>query len=515
MFRQIFEIVMLNLKALPQRLSSSLVIVIGIAGVVGVFTALFAMSKGIEATLVSSGDPLNAMVMRGGSQDELNSTLSRDAFEIASRAPGVRRGTDGQPLASGELIVIAELPKKGQTLGANVTLRGIGPQGLALRPRLKIIEGRRFTPGVQELLVGKGATEQFEGLSVGKTVRLRSSEWTVVGLFESGDVSESEILTDSATAQTAWGRPNTFSTLLVGLETPEAFAPFETALKADPRMSSAEVKNQLKYYNEQTEKSTTGIRVLGTVVAIIMGLGAIFAALNTMYASISSRTREIATLRAIGFSGLPVVVSVMAEAAILATLGGLIGAVIAYVFFNGMTVSTLGGSFTQLVFNFKVSWGLIVFGMILAIFIGLLGGLVPAVTAAYSKYQSGIYLAIAVPIIFFSLYGISKGLREFSNVVIGISVGIGVLFGLFAYAKKLRPHRQAQASKLKLMLLISVLLGLNFGFLIASYELGSTISGVCIASIFALGLYSLIGYLRADWTGGFFSDPALKGLRGE
>jgi putative ABC transport system permease protein len=381
MFRQIYEIVSLNIKALPQRLSASLVIIVGIAGVVGVFTALFAMSKGIESTLVSSGDPLNAMVMRGGSQDELNSTLNRDTYDLASRAPGVRKDANGQPLASGELIVIAELPKKGGTLGANVTLRGISPQGFALRPRLKIVEGRTFTPGLQELLVGKGATGQFEGLSVGQKVRLRSSEWLVVGMFESGDIAESEIFTDAATAQTAWGRPNFYSTVLVAMESAEAFAPFEAALKADPRLNT-EVKNQLKYYSEQTEKSTNGIRVLGTVVAIIMGLGAIFAALNTMYASVSARTREIATLRAIGFGGLPLVISVMVEAMLLAFIGGVIGAVLAFIFFNGMTVSTLGGSFTQLVFNFRVTPGLVGFGVVLALAIGFLGGLLPALRAA-------------------------------------------------------------------------------------------------------------------------------------
>jgi putative ABC transport system permease protein len=382
MFRQIYEIVLLNLKTVPERLSASLVIVVGIAGVVGVFTALFAMSQGIESTLVSSGDPLNGMVMRGGSQDELNSTLTRDALNLAARAPGVRKDANGEPLASGELIVIAELPKKGETLGANVTLRGISPQGFALRPRLKVVEGRKFTPGLQELLVGKGAAGQFEGLSVGNVVRLRSSEWTVVGIFESGDVSESEILTDAATAQTAWGRPNVFSTVLVGLESPEAFAPFEAALKQDPRLNSTEVKNQLKYYSEQTERTTAGIRILGLVVAIIMAMGAMFAALNTMYASVSSRTREIATLRAIGFGGFPVVVSVMVEAMLLAAIGGVIGAVIAYVFFNGMTVSTLGGNFTQLVFNFRVTTGLVAFGVVMALAIGFLGGLLPALRAA-------------------------------------------------------------------------------------------------------------------------------------
>ncbi len=390
MFRQLYEIVLLNLKSIPERLGASLVIIVGIAGVVGVFTALFAMSQGIETTMVASGDPLNGMILRGGSQAELNSTLGRDALELAARAPGVRKDARGEPLASGEIIVIAELPKKGGTLGANVTLRGISPQGLALRPQLKVVEGRAFTPGLQELLVGRGAVDQFEGLGVGLTVRLRGSEWTVVGVFESGDISESEILTDAATAQTAWGRPNTFSTVLVALESPEAFGPFETALKLDPRMSQVEVKNQLKYYSEQTEQSTQGIRTLGAVVSIIMALGAIFAALNTMYASVSSRTREIATLRAIGFGGLPVVSSVMVEAMLLALVGGLIGAVITYVFFNGMTVSTLGGNFTQMVFAFQVTPGLVGFGLVLALGIGFLGGLLPALRAARMRVTTAL-----------------------------------------------------------------------------------------------------------------------------
>ena len=390
MFRQLYEIVLLNLKSIPERLSASLVIIVGIAGVVGVFTALFAMSQGIETTMVASGDPLNGMVMRGGSNAELNSTLGRDALDLVARAPGVRKDARGEPLASGEIIVIAELPKKGSTLGANVTLRGIGPQGLALRPRLKIVEGRAFTPGLQELLVGKGAVDQFEGLGVGVTVRLRASDWTVVGVFESGDISESEILTDAATAQTAWGRPNTFSTVLVALDSPEAFAPFAAVLKQDPRTSGVEVKNQLKYYSEQTEQSTQGIRILGTVVSIIMGLGAIFAALNTMYASVSSRTREIATLRAIGFGSLPVVSSVMVEAMLLAFVGGLIGAVIAYVFFNGMTVSTLGGNFTQMVFAFNVTPALVGFGLVLALAIGFLGGLLPALRAARMRVTTAL-----------------------------------------------------------------------------------------------------------------------------
>lgn len=379
--KQILSVVALNLRSLPERLGLSMVIVVGIAGVVGVFTALFAMAGGIEKTLVASGRADQALVLRGGSQAELNSTIGRESYELIARSPGVRRDENGAPLASGEIIVIAELPKKGERLGANVTLRGITPEGFALRPNLKMIEGRRFTPGLQELVVGKGAAEQFEGLVVGRSVRLRGADWTVVGIFDSADAFNSEIFTDAATAQTAWGRPNTYSTVLVGLETEDSLATLDAALKADPRLN-VEVKRQIDYYSEQTEQTTRGIRVLGSVVAFIMGLGAIFAALNTMYAAVSARVREIATLRAIGFGGFAVVCSVLVEAMLLAAAGGLIGAVLAWIFFNGMTVSTLGGGFTQLVFAFNVSPALILQGVILALVIGFVGGVLPAVRAA-------------------------------------------------------------------------------------------------------------------------------------
>lgn len=392
MIKQIFEIVLLNVRSIPDRLGASLVIVVGIAGVVGVFTALFAMARGIDSTLIASGDPNNAMVMRGGSQAELNSSFSRETYELATTAPGVRLSASGKPLVSGELIVIAELPKKGEKLGSNVTLRGIGEFGLELRPSLKIVEGRKFTPGLQELLVGKGASVQFEGLTVGNTIRLRGADWTVVGIFESGDAFESEIFTDAATAQTAWGRPNFFNVALAGLTDPGQIEAFRAALTADPRLN-VEVRNQREYYTAQTGQTSRGVKVLGTAVAIIMALGAIFAALNTMYASVSARTREIATLRAIGFSGFPVVASVMVEAMLLALIGGVIGAILAYVFFNGMTVSTLGGGFTQLVFNFRVTPELVVFGMLLAMLIGFIGGLMPAIRAARMQVTTALRAA--------------------------------------------------------------------------------------------------------------------------
>lgn len=382
MLKQILEIVLMNLRTIPERLGASLVIVIGIAGVVGVFTALFAMAGGIDATLKSSGDSRNALVLRGGSQAELNSSMDRDTLDIVRAGPGIRAGGDDKPLVSGELIVIAELPKKGETLGANITLRGIDAAGWELRPNLKLIEGRKFTPGLQEVVVGKGAAAQFEGLTVGHKIRLRGADWDVVGVFASGDAFESEIFTDTATAQTAWGRPNIYSVALVGLESADGVKPLHEALDADPRVN-LEAQGQQAYFSKQTASTTEGVRALGTAVAFIMCLGAIFAALNTMYASVSTRTREIATLRAIGFGPLPVVASVLVESMLLALAGGLIGAILAYALFNGMTVSTLGGqTFTQLVFDFQVSPALVGSGLKLALAIGFIGGLLPSVRAA-------------------------------------------------------------------------------------------------------------------------------------
>ncbi len=383
MLEQILRIVVMNLRSLPERLGASFVIVIGIAGVVGVFTALFAMAGGIENTLKATGTPGNVLVLRGGSQAELNSSMTRETVDLVAQAAGVRRDERGEPLVSGELVVIAELPKKGETTGANITLRGISPAGFALRPKLRIVEGRAFQPGLQELLVGRGAAVQFEGLEVGRTVRLRGADWQVVGIFESGDAYESEIHTDAATAQTAWGRPNVYSAVLAALEDtgPGGPAALEAVLDADPRLNT-EVRSQIGYYADQTRQTTQGVRLLGSAVALIMGLGAIFAALNTMYASVSGRTREIATLRAIGFGPLPVVASVMVEAMLLALAGGVLGAIVAYLFFNGMTVSTLGGGFTQLVFAFRVTPDLVSRGLVLALLIGFVGGLMPALRAA-------------------------------------------------------------------------------------------------------------------------------------
>ncbi|HVJ61624.1 MAG TPA: ABC transporter permease [Tahibacter sp.] len=382
MLSQITAITGLNLKSIPERWGPSLVIVIGLAGVVAVFTALLAMADGFSATLKASGRNDVAMIVRGGSSDsELNSAFDRDSGVLVTQLPGIRPGPDGKPLAATEMVVIAELMKKGETVnGSNITMRGVDDNSFKMRPNLKIAEGRKFTPGLRELLVGRGVSRQFDGIEVGKVLKMRGSEWTVVGVFESGDAYESELWADIGVAQTTFGRSG-YSSVLAELDGEGAIDKIVAAAKADPRLN-IEVKTQQAYFSDQTKQFRMMIGVLAGVVVVIMGLGAIFAALNTMYAAVATRSREIATLRALGFGSLPVLISVMVEAIFLSIVGGLIGAVIVYILFNNVALSTLGQNFTQVVFSFKVTPKLVLDGIVIAVMIGLLGGLLPAIRAA-------------------------------------------------------------------------------------------------------------------------------------
>lgn len=381
MFSQIFAITGVNLKSIPERWGPSLVIVIGLAGVVAVFTALLAMSEGFSSTLAATGSRDIALVMRGGSEVEINSGLGREEVDLIKLAPGIRKGSDGKPLASGEVLVIGELSKKDDpTSSANITVRGVEPAGFVLRPKLKVVEGRMFKPGLRELIVGRGVARQYDNAGVGRTIRMRGSEWTVVGVFESGDAHESELWTDTGVAQTSFGR-NGYSSVLAGLESEKAIKTLESSLKADPRLN-VDVVTQQTYFSAQTKQFRETIGALAIVVTVIMALGAIFAALNTMYAAVATRAKEIATLRALGFGGLPVLVSVMLEALVLSLGGGLVGALIAYVLFNNVSVSTLGANFTQVVFAFKVTPMLVLMGLGIAVAVGFIGGLLPSIRAA-------------------------------------------------------------------------------------------------------------------------------------
>ena len=374
------EIVMMNLRSIPDRLAPSLVIVIGIAGVVGVLVALLSMSSGLKQTLGGSGRDDQAVITRGGSQGELSSFLTIASMTLIKQDRAIARGTDGVPLASGELIVITEVPRPGQSTGANVTLRGIESVGFRLRPEFTMVEGRRFRPGVQEIIVGDGAARQFEGLAIGNQLRFRGGTWTIVGHFRSGDAYDSELWTDRETLQGAFGRAGV-SSLLAQLRSVDDLEPMEARLVEDPQLD-VDVRSQRDYYSGQSEGLTSTIGVLAGIVATIMAFGATFGALNTMYSAVSARTREIGTLRALGFGALPVVASVMAESLLLSLCGGLLGAIIAYLAFNGYAVSTLGGGFTQVAFQFAVTPGLVLLGVTLALGIGFIGGLAPAIRAA-------------------------------------------------------------------------------------------------------------------------------------
>ncbi len=381
MLSQIFAVTGVNLKSIPQRLGPSLVIVIGLAGVVAVFTALLAMAEGFSSTLAATGSRDVALVLRGGSAAELNSGLSREEVALIKLGPGIRKDAEGKPLASGEVLVIAELFKKGETRnGSNITVRGVEPSGFALRPKQRIVEGRMFKPGLRELVVGRGVVKQFDGVAVGKSIRMRGSEWTVVGIFESGDAHESELWTDAEVAQSSFGR-NGYSSVLAGLDGEKSLKTLEASLKADPRVN-VDLISQQDYFSSQTEQFRATIGYLAGVVTVIMALGAIFAALNTMYAAVATRAKEIATLRALGFGSMSVLVSVMFEALVLSLVGGLIGAIVAYLLFNNLSVSTLGANFTQVVFAFKVTPKLVGMGLVIAVVVGFIGGLLPSIRAA-------------------------------------------------------------------------------------------------------------------------------------
>jgi len=369
-----------GIAGLPQRWGASLVIVVGIAGVVAVLVAMLAMGAGFKATLDRTGSDDTAIVLRGGSQAETNSVITRDQIPLISALPGIARGADGQPLASPELSQVVNLPSKSDGTDANVQFRGVGPAAWALRPELKIVEGRKFGGGLRELVVGRGAQQQFRGLELGRQLKLANQMWTVVGAFAANDSHDSELWADADVLGPAYQR-QAFQSVTVKLDGKNGFQELKTALAADPRLK-LDVSTTHDYYAKQSEQLTKLINILGTVIGTIMAIGAVFGALNSMYAAVAGRAREIATMRALGFRGLPVVIAVMLETMLLALAGGMIGAAIAWLLFNGYQVSTLGNNFSQVVFQFRVSPELLWTGLKWALGIGLVGGLFPALRAA-------------------------------------------------------------------------------------------------------------------------------------
>ena len=343
---QIAAITLMNLRNLPSRVGTSLVVIVGIAGVVGVLVSVLAMSEGFRHTLASTGRGDRVIMLRAGSDAELSSGVGRDQATLLAALPGVARDGGGRSLASAELVVMVDLPRKGESHPNNVPFRGVQRAAFDIRDEARLVEGRRFEPGVREVVVGRKAAGQFAGLSVGSRIGYQS-----------------------VTARLADGSD-------AGLAT------FRDTVGRDPRFSIS-VLREPEYYAKQANVLAGLINVLGYTVATFMAVGATFGALNCMYSAIASRQVEIATLRAIGFGGAPVVISVMIEALVLSLLGGAVGGALAYVYCDGASLSTLNfNTFSQVAFDFRVTPGLLLRGLTWALVIGLAGGLLPAVRAA-------------------------------------------------------------------------------------------------------------------------------------
>lgn len=379
---QVFAVTAVNLKSIRRRLGSSAVALAGFAGVVAVFVAVFSIAAGFRAVMESGGAPDVAIVLRGGSDTEMSSGFDLEQTRIVAQAPGIARGEAGT-LASAELFLIVDLLKRASGTPANVPLRGVGPAAYEVRPEFEIVEGRRFEPGRNEVIAGRAAAGQFEGLEVGNRMRWGESTWEVVGIFTAGgSVAESEIWADARVLQPAYRRGNTFQSVIARLESPAAFTRFKDALTADPRLE-VDVYRLDAYLAEQSQVLRRLVGVLGVVIAIGMALGATFGALNTMYTAVAARSREIATLRALGFQGGPVVVSVLAESLLLALAGGLLGGGLAYLAVHGYQTATINWqSFSQVAFELAVTPGLMAAGLAYALLMGFFGGVFPALRAA-------------------------------------------------------------------------------------------------------------------------------------
>ena len=381
--RQTVAVLALNLRTIPSRLSSSGVAIIGIAGVVVVFVSVLSIAAGFSAAMQGSGSASRALVMRSGADSEMTSGIDGSDADIIRQAPGIRR--DGpSPLASAELYVIIDLPRRATPdAPANVPLRGIEPAGTAVRDEVSIVDGRMFEFGTTEVIVGRGASGQFVNLSLGDTIVSGQNQWQVVGIFEGdGGIAESEIWADARTLQGVYRRGNTYQSMLVQLDSSDAFDLFRDWLTANPQLNVM-VRRENEYYAGQSRAMTTLIQTIGFGIAAIMGIGAVFGAILTMYTAVATRAREIATLRALGFNTMSVLISVLAESLVLGLIGGVIGGVAAYLFFNGYQTSTMNfQTFSQVAFAFLVTPQLLAMGLFSALIMGLIGGLLPAIRAA-------------------------------------------------------------------------------------------------------------------------------------
>ena len=388
---QVAAVTLMNLKSLPQRLWLSLSTVVAVALVVIVLLAFLAMGNGFQRTLAGAGAEDVAVILRGGSQSEVNSVVTRDQVRLVEEAPGVAKNSDGQPLVSPELYLVVDGVKRSSQTKVNLPLRGIGQEGAAVRKGITIVAGRMFAAGSSEIVVGKALLREFEGFELGQTVTFGTGRWIVVGLFEAeGSVFESEIWAALPVVQSFFKRDNVFQTLRARLANPAALEGLERYVDTDPRLK-LEAKSEAAYFAEQASRTSDLIHKLGWPLAIAMAFGALAGALNTMYSAVAARATEIATLRAIGFGGLPAFVGTLVESLILAAIGGVIGAVATLLIFDGLSTSTLGASFTQVVFSFQLTPALAAEGVILALVVGLIGGLFPAIRAARTPIVIGLY----------------------------------------------------------------------------------------------------------------------------
>lgn len=379
---QVVSVTQFSIRSLPQRKGSSMAALLGIAGVVAVMVGVLSIAQGVLKTMQSSAGDSNAIVLRSGADSEMMSGLGGEDTRLIAEAPGIARDASGA-IASPELFVVINLPMRTTGTDANVPLRGVQAPAMTVRNNFKLIEGRMFEWGLNEVIVGKGARQQFAGLQIGSSIEVGQERWPVVGVFEAdGGLAESEIWVDAAVLQPAYRRGNSYQAVYVKLNSSDAFDEFKDSLTSDPRLNVKPMRES-DYYDSQSTTVYNLITGLGTLIAVIMGLGAVFGALNTMYTAVSSRTREIATLRALGFNSGPVVISVVSESLLLAFVGGVFGAGLAWLAFDGYRAATLNwASFSAITFAFDVNIKLLAQGITFAMIIGLVGGLFPAVRAA-------------------------------------------------------------------------------------------------------------------------------------
>jgi putative ABC transport system permease protein len=384
LFKQLLAVSSISLRGLPQRISSSLVIVIGTAGVVAVLLSVLALSTGLAGAMTATGSAARAIVLHANATTEVGSNLAHDNIPTIMDAPGIAKDDNHRPIASAEALSSVNLPRRDNGKLATLTLRGVSPdQLLALRPELHLVQGRLFHSGLRELIAGKAAQDRFANLGVGSHVKFGDNEWTVVGSFESGGgAHDSEVMADIDTVLAAYQR-STYNSVIVKLDGAGALERLRATLLHDPTLS-VDVNLESAYYARQSESFANVLALIARVISTIMAIGAVFAALNTMYAAVSSRAVEIATLRAIGYGATGVVTSVIVEALLLSVLGAAVGAALAWTLFNGNTVSTIsgGGGLAQVVFHLRIGGGLVALGTIWACVVGLIGGLLPAIRAA-------------------------------------------------------------------------------------------------------------------------------------